>query len=384
MNASPTTCRKSIVMGVTSAQSLRLMEGFPDYLASRGWEVHVVCSGAPPVSHDAWFLHSIPMCRHPSPLKDTVSLGRWVSLLLEVRPTVVAVGTPKAGFLGTIAAALTRRPCRIYMLRGLRLSTTQQPLRGLLYSLERLAMSAATSIHAISRSLADEASSLGLAPPAKFTVLGSGSSNGVPVTPAEELPIDKKTRRLELGLLDVPTVGFVGRLHPDKGIDVLLQAIRLLDSAIHKQLLIIGPEEEPGYLDRLLDLYQVDRSMVKWVGSVKEPAVYYPAMTVLSLPTKREGFGNVIIEAAAYGVPTIASRVTGCVDAVVDGVTGRLVPPDDPSALATALEHALSDKKTLSDLGKAARSRVEDEFGRERVWELTERFYTAQLLKAGA
>lgn len=373
------TAPRSIVIGVTSAQSLRLLEGFPAYLVSQGWDVHVVCSN-PPVSPRAeWSLHSIPMRREPSPLHDVVSLARWIFLLCKLRPTVVSVGTPKAGLLGSLAAWITRRPRRIYMLRGLRLTTTRGAKRLLLHCTERLAMGSATQVQAISHSLLRETTSLGLVAPTKITVLGSGSSNGVAIPTDEHISLDKLEKRRELSIPDMPTIGYVGRLTPDKGVGVLLEALKLMDIAQETQLLLIGPEEEAGYLDSLLMQDDFDQLHINWIGSVPEPARYYPAMDVLCLPTMREGFGNVIIEAAAYGIPSIASRVTGCVDAVVDGVTGVLVAPSDPSALASALDHVLSDPPLLSHLGAQARTRVKREFRREHIWELTERFYQEQL-----
>lgn len=367
--------RPSIVLAVTSAQSLRLMDGFPAYLTTRGWDVHVVCSDPPATPTPGWVAHSIPMRRDPSPLRDLLALVRWVRLLSIIRPDIVVAGTPKAGLLGTLAAYVTLRPRRVYMLRGLRLSTVRGGQRVVLYILEKLVMAAATQVHAISASLAREVIELGLVRPAKITVLGAGSSNGVVIPAAEELQASKDEHREILGLPKVPTIGYVGRLNPDKGVDVLLEAMGILQDPAEKQLLIIGGEESPGYLRTLLASSSVNPEDVRWVGSIPDPGKYYPAMDVLCLPTKREGFGNVIIEAASYGVPSIASEVTGCVDAVLDGVTGHLVPPNDAKALATALGAALINREGSRQMGIAGRRRVIENFTREHVWKLTEAYY---------
>lgn len=376
------TRRPSIVLGVTSAQSLRLMQGFPDYLVACGWEVHVVCSDPPTVQPSDWALHSVPMRRDPSPLRDLYGLLHWIIMLLKLRPDIVVSGTPKAGLLGTLAARVTRCPTRIYMLRGLRLSTVRGTKRRVLHALEKVVMSSATQVHAISASLAREAVSLGLTAPDNVTVLGSGSSNGVAIPPLEETEVSQEARREQLGLPQGPTIGYVGRIHPDKGVEVLLEAMNLIDGVSNSQLLIVGGEDSPGYMESLLYSSKVDRKRVHWVGNVTDPSQYYRAMDVLCLPTMREGFGNVIMEAAAHGVPAIASRVTGCVDAVVDGVTGHLFPPEDPHSLARILESALTRANDWAALGAAAKSRAEVEFDRHKVWHLTEEFYRLQLLRS--
>lgn len=370
---------KRIVLGVTAAGSLRLMKGLPDFLVSKGWDVHVVCSDPPEGLSTSWSLHGIPMERLPSPARDLLSLGRWTLLLMRLRPDLVVVGTPKAGLLGTIAATLTLRPNRIYMLRGLRLSTARGSSRTMLWAFEKMTMLLATRIQAISVSLVWESVALGLAPATKFVVLGSGSSNGVDIPPDEELLVERTKRRNEVGLPNRPVVGYVGRLTADKGIDVLLEAYKRLRGRVSATLLIVGHEEPPGYLAGALASAGLDESDVHWVGPVADPSPYYFAMDVLCLPTKREGFGNVIIEAAAHGTPQIASAVTGCVDAVEDGVTGHLVPPDDVGAWVNALQEMLLNESYRARLGSAGRARVQREFTRRRLWDLIDAFYEGEL-----
>src|SRR5207302_3183011 len=93
------------------------------------------------------------------------------------------------------------------------------------------------------------------------------------------------------------------------------------------------------------------------------------AMDVLALPTYREGFPNVPLEAQAASVPVVTTRVTGAVDSVIDGVTGRLVPAQDADALAAALIELLSHPEKRKKMGKMAAQWVEDRFRRELVWD---------------
>ena len=115
-----------------------------------------------------------------------------------------------------------------------------------------------------------------------------------------------------------------------------------------------GLETEPGVI---------------FAGLVKDTPRYYAAMDVLALPTYREGFPNVPLEAQAAGLPVVTTRVTGAVDSVIDGITGLLVPAQDADALAAALIELLGNRERRAAMGKMAAQWVEDRFRRETVWE---------------
>src|SRR5262249_20793838 len=108
---------------------------------------------------------------------------------------------------------------------------------------------------------------------------------------------------------------------------------------------------------------------VHLAGFINDTRPFYMGIDVLALPTYREGFPNVLLEAASMRVPIVATRVTGCVDAVVDNVTGLLVPPYDSSALTAALQKYLGDSSLREQHGRAGRARIEAEFRCERLWQ---------------
>ncbi|WP_127782098.1 glycosyltransferase family 4 protein [Rhodococcus sp. X156] len=375
---------RRIVLAVTAAQSLKLMTGFPEHLAGRGWEVHVVANDCPASLYSENIIfHQVRMSREPAPLRDARALFAWTRLLYSLKPDLVVSGTPKAGLLGMLAAYVTRVPVRIYLLRGLRSATETGGKRRVLNLLERLTAYTSTTVLAVSESLRAEFLREGLSQQDKVIVLGSGSSNGVEIAPLVTFHVAETSTDLRamVGLdPNVPTIGFVGRLAADKGLPTLLRAIQQLDEQkLFPQILLVGPDEPEGSLQTFLKEAGVRPNRVKWLGAVADVRPYYPLMDVLCLPTLREGFPNVVLEAGVNAVPTVASRVTGCVDAVIDGETGRLFIPGASGDLAQTLAELLRDPELRHRLGDGARQRAVKLFDRRLVWELTEAYFGQQM-----
>ena len=341
-------------------------------MAEIGWKVHVVAgdtSSEVPKSFHGIPVHILPMKRSPSPLKDLHSLVRWVLLLSRVKPSIVVIGSPKASLLGMLAAFFCRVPVRVYHLLGLRLQTVSGPARHVLSLMEWITAKSSTNILAVSNSLRAEYGTLGLSEIKKIEVLGLGSSHGVDVDhfhPARWLawePPELELKRAKSG--DVPILGFVGRFSKDKGAHELIQCCQLLlEAGIPHTLLIIGPVE--GEQESLNELRRLGRDTVI-TGAVKEVAPYYSVMDLLLLPTHREGLPNVVLEAAASGVPAVTTDATGAIDSVIDGQTGTIVPVHDGYALAAAVMGLLADPQILQKMGLNARNWVVSNFDSDRV-----------------
>lgn len=332
----------------------------------RDGPVHLVSSAGPELQEASESLaapaHAIRMSREISPVADLVALVRWVWLLLRLRPSIVISATPKASLMAQTAAWLTRVPQRVYFVGGLRLEGATGLSRRLLLGMEKLTFAASTVAVVNSASLRQRALDLRLAPPGKIGATDPGSSHGVDTdhfAPSEP----DVALAAELGLdLDRPVVGFVGRLTHDKGIDALIEAVRILEQrGSHAQWLVIGSQIEPDsahYAERLSST----STRVSLVGSTRDVRPYFALMDVHVLPSLREGFPNVVLEASAMAIPTVTTDATGAVDSVRDGETGAIVPAADGPALADAIESLVHDDVRRAEMGKLARDWVVSEF----------------------
>lgn len=376
MNNPHQKTKLAIVVTVNiTAQSFVM--GFAKYAATRGFAVTIICDGIEPASvkigEGRLNQVPVPMKRDPAPLKDLSSLLLLRRRLREIKPDIVAYATPKASLLSALSGFSIGIPRRVYLLRGLRLETTTGAQRKVLGSMEKITSWCSTAVLANSHSLARAYVNLNLNAGRKVEVLGKGSSHGVRVEHFNsEIPLSPLDSGTSAFLEDGNTglvIGYVGRLHPDKGVNTLLDAARILiKDGLPLKLLLIGSDEGAE-----LDLSGIADSCLQ-VGAVRDVRPYYSAMDVFVLPSLREGFPNVVLEAASMGLPAIVTDATGVIDSVEDQTTGIVFPAKNSRALATALKSLALDSALGEKMGRAGRKRVIEHFDHEVVWERTLKF----------
>jgi glycosyltransferase involved in cell wall biosynthesis len=353
-----------------------LLRGQLTWFREQGWDVHLATSPGSLLDvvaeREKIVVHPLPMERETSPLRDLVALVRWIVLLVRLRPDVLNVGTPKAGLLGTIAGWLTRVPRRVYVMRGLRLEETSGLQRRILWLAERLTILLATDVVCVSHSLRDEARALGLLPRNHAVVIGHGSSNGVNPDRWRFDDADPVATRAGWGVRpDELVVGFVGRIAFAKGVQDLLGALGELDGLPVRGLLV-GPVEDEALRSAIAALGDRVVSRDGWTSDLDH---VYAAIDVLCLPTRKEGFPNVVLEAALAEVPAITTTATGSRDSVVPGVTGWLVEPGDVGQLADAIRTCAEDREGVRAAGRAARERALRDFRPAGIWSGLESVY---------
>jgi glycosyltransferase involved in cell wall biosynthesis len=193
---------------------------------------------------------------------------------------------------------------------------------------------------------------------------------------------DGYRRRDRFGIpLDVPLIGTVANLFPRKGIDVMIRALPLMLAYFPNAHYLIVGAGDPGYEGTLRSLVETLGlgGAVHFVGFQEEVYSCLAAMDVYVHPALMEGFGIAILEAMAMGKPVVASRVGGIPEVVRDGLTGLLVSPGNPEALALALVRLLQDPNSRQGMGRAGKQRVEEHFTLEHTMSTLQGLY-AQLL----
>jgi len=377
----------------TVPQSLRLLTGQAGYMRSRGIDTSAVSSPG-----DALQAHSaseaVPVCavamsRRITPLADLTALVRLWRHLRKIRPEIVHSHTPKAGLLGMLAAWIARVPLRVYHIRGLPLVTKTGWKRRLLCWTERIACRLSHQVLCVSSSVAEVAVEEGLCARGKIKVLAAGSGNGVEAR--ERFRPDRLSASAALRIRaannippEAPVIGFIGRIVRDKGLVELAEAWQMLREEFPTlHLLIVGRFESEDPLPAKVERLLRDGDRIHLAGYVAETPPFHAAMDLLVLPTYREGFPNVLLEAAAMGLPVVATRVPGCVDAVEHGVTGTLVPAADAQSLGEAIRVYLRDPFLRRKHGQAARTRVLRDFQPRHIWEALYREYLRLLRERG-
>ncbi|HTW90492.1 MAG TPA: glycosyltransferase family 4 protein [bacterium] len=263
-------------------------------------------------------------------------------------------------------AAARRRSVPTVLTRHSVLRTKPVVLSSLLVAVTKLLVRRADGLIAVSHACAEE--SVGF--PGSIRVI----PNGVDTDEFKPLPAERTRLRAELGFTDDDIVlGYVGRLHPAKGISFLLDAFaRLHEARPALKLLIAGPGPLRGAVEerarvssgaiRLLDPQPYDK-VASWLNT----------LDAFALPSRGEAFGISLLEAMACGLPSVAFGRWGVRDFVIDGATGLLA--DSPADFSEKLARLVSDQGFRERLGRAARRSVEERFSWPRVAAETAEFY---------
>jgi len=372
--------RHATVVHVTTTDiSLELLLG-PQLSAFAAAGYDVVGASAPGPYLDALARRGIRhvALRHATramaPGRDARLVGELVQVFRTLRPAIVHTHNPKPGVYGRIAARIARVPAIVNTVHGLyALPTDPLAKRALVYSLERVA---ATCSHAELLQNPEDLPvlrRLGV-PAAKLAVLG----NGIDLErfdPDAVAATDAARARRELGG-DEPgavVVGLVGRLVREKGYGEVFAAARSLRERVPEtRFAVVGPED-PDKADALdgADRANARAAGVRLLGARDDVPVLYRGMDVYVLASYREGFPRSAMEAAAMGLPIVATDIRGCRQVVEHGVTGLLVPPRDPRALGDAIERLVLDPELRARMGAKAREKARKEFDQQRCIDIT-------------
>jgi glycosyltransferase involved in cell wall biosynthesis len=347
------------------------------------YSVTLVCN-----SEDKYLLEGLdaqiiflPIERKPSPIKDLLALIQLVKLFRQEKFDIVHSITPKAGFLNMLASSLTGIPNRIHTFTGQVWVNKVGWKRSVLKIFDKLIALFSTHILVDSPSQLDFLVSEGVLSKGKGIVIGQGSICGVDTNRFCPDANMRDEVRSDLSISSEQfVILFLGRLNRDKG--VLDLGVAFTDIALKRSnvvLVLVGAEEDVLFeqIQQIFGLGIIER--VHRVSFTNNPERYMVAADVFCLPSYREGFGQVIIEAGASGVPSVASRIYGITDAVEEGKTGLLFTAGDVSGLTQSLLTLIEDKSLRKQMGEAARLRALYLFPTHKITEGVLAFY-AELL----
>jgi len=372
----------SLEIGGTERQVVNLTRG----LREAGFPVELACFLAQGGLLDEVSRLRVPLreypinsLRRPSALKSLIGIARY---LRRNRIEVVHASGFYPNVLAVMAAKLAGTPVIIASVRDMgHMWTTAQ--RRVQRAVGFLADAVVTNAQAVAGRLRDEGWNTD-----RVHVIHNGIEHRPPPAGTPDL-------RRQLGIpAHAPVIGAVSRITSLKGIEDFIDAAAVVATHYPEARFVIMGALIP---DRVYpDIKVFDRALreraanhglaerVIFTGSRNDAVDVMPQLTVSVLPSLTEGLPNTLIESMAAGVPTVATRVGGCPEVVLDGETGLLVPPSQPARLAAAIERLLDSPELAARFAAAGRRRYEDHFTIDRMVQKTLRLYERLLEPVGA
>lgn len=378
---------KKLIWVTTVAQSMELFKGQLKFL-SEYFDLAFVSSNENDLSElmkqgerEGVKVHELPMKREISLFTDIKSLILFIKYFLEEKPDAVHGNTPKGGLLAMCTSKLTGVKTRIYMCHGLRYQGCIGAKRKLLMAMERLACLCATHVLCVSAGLRETLEVDGICSMRKSILIGNGSCNGINMSQFDPLAYsatDKRNLRKQYNIEDDEFLFiYMGRIVSDKGINEMINAFTRYHKENKKvRLIMLGAFED--------SLNPVDSSTAEFIKGNKEGIVYcgkqadvkpyLAASQCLLLPSYREGFGLVLMEAGAMSLPVISSDIIGC-NNVVTSENGLLVTPRDIESLYQKMKMMVEDSSKYQYLLSSTRKSIEERFEQTLLWNKFLAFY---------
>jgi glycosyltransferase involved in cell wall biosynthesis len=369
-----------MVAGGAQKIVLDLIDGLPD----ERYQIHVISGLETGTEGSFWEelkarlpseqIHPCKsLVRNPQPFKDIMALKALKRKLKRIRPDIVHTHTSKAGVLGRWAARSCGISKVIHSTHGL-IYDPQAKIPGVGRGLglkaflwaERKAANCTDALVTLSEQETGDAIRLALAPPDRVVAI----SNGIPLqsfAAIERDPFNWKVPHLRLGI--------AGRLASEKGHDLLLRAIkRLTQKHPHISLKIAGDGPLKEKLKGLVQELQLEKEVI-FCGYQRDMVSFLESIDIFILSSHYEGFGLVLVEAMAAGLPVVATDVGGVKEVIVDGKTGLAVPPGQEDELVMGIEYFINHPHLAFEYGQTGRIRAMEKFSRQQMIQNYQKLY---------
>ena len=316
--------------------------------------------------------YCIPMKRPISLLNDFKSLIKFLIFFRRTKPDIVHGNTPKGSFLSMTAAKLTGVSTRIYMCHGLRYQGCSGLMQSLLKMIERISCYCSTTVLCVSNGVKTSLIADGICKASKLKVIGNGSANGIDLE-----KFNRKNVIVECPLTNIDagkdfTFCFVGRIVKDKGVNELIMAFKKLAGLYHNiNLVMVGAFEDSDNPIKIITRTEIEtHPNIHYYGKQKDVRPFMCMSDVFVLPSYREGFGVVLMEAGALDIPCITTDISGCNEIIQDGVNGRVIPPRDENFLYETMKWFYDHRNgEVKEMARRARSMIMERYEQHKVWE---------------
>lgn len=361
-------------------------DGQYKYLSDNGFDIYLMAQeNVNPerfIKRNNVSFRSINIPRSISVAKDICSLRVIINAIREINPEIVVGHSPKGALLAMLAARVTNVRIRVYYRHGYIYTTMKGLKRSLFKLVEKIVSSLATDIVNVSPSIGKLAVEERINSDSKQRCLGAGTCGGIDaMTRFNPELIDfeiKKcvSRRLKISKEDF-VIGYCGRICKEKGIEELVGGFEMLKKRRKGRLLkllLVGPYDDRDIIsEQTRKRIESDHSIIL-TGYIKDDLQYYYSLIdVFVLPSYREGFGMSVIEASAMELPVLVSKVHGCVDSIIEGITGEYVGIS-PEAICDKLDSFISCPDIVK-YGKAGRQYVLHRYDYHVIWPEVLSFY---------
>ncbi len=318
--------------------------------------------------------HAVEMTRKITPLKDIQAVYKLYKLFKREKPFIVHSHTPKAGTLSMLAAKLAGVPNRLHTIAGLPLVEATGFKRFVLNTVEKATYSCATKIYPNSLGLQDIILDHKFTKKEKLKVIANGSSNGIDVERFNPARFDDEGKLSEIkkGLHiqdDDYVFVFVGRLVSDKGVNELVKAFNKLNGEYNKiKLLLVGDYENEldPLLPETMKIIDTNKNIVS-TGWVDDVCPYFRISNILTFPSYREGFPNVVMQAGSMGLPCIVSDINGCNEIIIENENGTIIPVKDSETLYNKMLKIY--RKEIHFDSKKCRELIVNRYQRQVIWD---------------
>lgn len=315
------------------------------------------------------------MTRKITPLQDLRALMELYRIFKEIKPDIVHTHTPKSGLLGMLAAKMAGVPVRLHTVAGLPLMEREGVERSILEGIEKFTYSLTHKVYPNSHGLRKFIMDKKLVQANRVEVLANGSSNGInsqyfDINEDIEKEVSSLKSYLKLNEGELIFL-FVGRLVADKGINELIKAFDAISRIYsNSRLILVGAMEEdldPISGESLMILKRNKR--IIQTGFKKDIRPYLHLSNIFVLPTYREGFPNVVLQAGCFHLPCIVTNINGCNEIIEEGVNGLIIPPKSTEKLQQAMIKLLEQQELRKQMASRARTMVIRRYEQNVVWD---------------